>query len=76
MSTAQLLDSNAAVATLSAVERLKNGENVTQTVLFVDIGAVQTEGAFGNLRGTDQLRTSPSKISDTAMRWEVMWSTN
>jgi len=43
ISSAQLLDTNAAVATLYAVERLRKGENATQRVLFADIGAAQCE---------------------------------
>jgi molecular chaperone DnaK (HSP70) len=39
LTSAQLLDSNAAVASLYAVERLKGNA----TVLFIDIGASQTE---------------------------------
>ncbi|KAH0785075.1 dnaK protein [Histomonas meleagridis] len=46
ISSAQILDSNVAVATLYAIERLKKSndhENVTENVMFVDIGSIQTE---------------------------------
>ena len=43
ISSAQIIDSNAAVAALYAVERLKKGDNVKQRILFADIGAVQSE---------------------------------
>ena len=47
ISSAQILDSNSAVATLYSVERMKKskveGENVTENVIFIDIGAVQAE---------------------------------
>lgn len=43
ISSAQIIDSNAAVASLYAVERLKKGDGVKQKILFADIGAVQSE---------------------------------
>ena len=49
--SAQILDSNNAIASLYAVERLKkaeNDENLTQKILFFDIGAVQTEASLWN----------------------------
>lgn len=46
ITSVQLLDSNSAVASIYAVEKLKkaqDGQNTTSRVLFVDIGASQTE---------------------------------
>ncbi|OHS93116.1 dnaK protein [Tritrichomonas foetus] len=46
ISSAQILDSNSAIAALYAVERLKkaaDNENLTQKIIFFDIGAIQTE---------------------------------
>lgn len=43
ISTAQIINSNSALAALYAVEKLPISDNVTKTVLFIDSGAIQTE---------------------------------
>ena len=43
ISSAQLLNSNTALAAYYSIERLKKGDNIIQKVLFIDIGAIQTE---------------------------------
>ena len=43
ITSAQLINSNSALATLYAIEKLPITDNCTRTVLFVDIGAIQTE---------------------------------
>lgn len=52
ISSTQLIDSNSAVAAIYAIERLKkltgNETTMTQKIVFIDIGAVQTEVSYWN----------------------------
>lgn len=52
ITSAQLIDSNSAIAAIYAVERLKkaavNETATTQKIIFIDIGAIQTEVSFWN----------------------------
>ena len=57
ISSAQLINSNTALAALYAIEKLPISDNVTRKVLFVDIGAIQTELSLWNFDRKNQTIT-------------------